>query len=195
MMLSFEAVMGFLDVIVNGWLWATPYQDASLAEPYIQARRERAERSTPVTMRRLRHACTPRVPRSCSSGAGLRCPAHPHHATTPPPIGVVLEEANRAFDGPRETENRMVAYTAFSNITGLPAVSLPVHMTESGLPVGAQLIGRPFGEAELIRLGSSVEAGFRMDHPDSRLVSMKHPQLALHTKGPTPCTPPPCGAQ
>lgn len=161
MMLSFEAVMGFLDVIVNGWLWATPYQDASLAEPYIQARRERA---------RAFHAgdyaqAAARLYAESSQivqqwGRDFDVLLTPTMATTPPPIGVVLEEANRAFDGPRETENRMVAYTAFSNITGLPAVSLPVHMTESGLPVGAQLIGRPFGEAELIRLGSSVEAGF-----------------------------------
>lgn len=160
-MLSFEAVMGFLDVIVNGWLWATPYQDASLAEPYIQARRERA---------RAFHAgdyaqAAARLYAESSQivqqwGRDFDVLLTPTMATTPPPVGVVLAEANRAFDGPRETENRMVAYTAFSNITGLPAISLPVHTTESGLPVGAQLIGRPFGEAELLRLGCSVEAAF-----------------------------------
>jgi amidase len=35
-----------------------------------------------------------------------------------------------------------------------------VHTTRHGLPVGAQLVGGPFGEAELIRLASSVEDEF-----------------------------------
>jgi len=49
-----------------------------------------------------------------------------------------------------------VAFTAFANVTGLPAISLPVHESES-LPIGAQLIGSPFDEATLIRLASALE--------------------------------------
>jgi amidase len=81
-------------------------------------------------------------------------------ATLPPLVGTVLAEANEQFDGPRETENRMIAFTAFANITGQPAISLPVGMSPSGLPVGAQLIGGPFDEATLIRLAASVEPAF-----------------------------------
>ena len=36
---------------------------------------------------------------------------------------------------------RTVAYTLPFNITGQPAVSLPVHNTIDGVPVGAQLVG------------------------------------------------------
>jgi amidase len=50
-----------------------------------------------------------------------------------------------------------VAFTAFANVTGQPAVSLPVHQTEDGVPVGAQLVGSPFDEATLLRLSAALE--------------------------------------
>ena len=81
-------------------------------------------------------------------------------AAPPPLVGTVLAEANDDFAGPRVAENQMVAFTAFCNIAGLPAISLPVHTSPLGLPIGAQLVGGPFGEAELIRLASSVEEHF-----------------------------------
>ncbi len=95
----------------------------------------------------------------------------PTMATTPPLVGTVLEEANRDFAGPRLTENQMVAFTAFCNVAGLPAISLPVHVTSDGLPVGAQLVGGPFGEFELLRLAASVEErfGWTTRFPDPHL--------------------------
>ena len=59
----------------------------------------------------------------------------------------------------------MVAFTAFGNITGLPAISLPLHRTDDGFPVGAQLVGAPFCEAQLIRLGHALEAGAAVGRP------------------------------
>ncbi len=50
-----------------------------------------------------------------------------------------------------------VAFTAFSNVTGQPAISLPIHQTEDGVPVGAQLTGAPFQEATLLRLAGAIE--------------------------------------
>ena len=51
-----------------------------------------------------------------------------------------------------------VVFAAFGNITGLPAISLPLYWTEEGLPVGTMLTGAPFDEATLIRLGAQLEA-------------------------------------
>jgi Asp-tRNA(Asn)/Glu-tRNA(Gln) amidotransferase A subunit family amidase len=41
------------------------------------------------------------------------------------------------------------AYTAPFNMSGLPAVSLPMHWTASGLPVGTQLVA-PYGREDLL---------------------------------------------
>jgi amidase len=50
-----------------------------------------------------------------------------------------------------------VSFTAFGNVTGLPAISLPLHRTESDVPVGVQLTGGPWDEATLIRLSAQLE--------------------------------------
>jgi amidase len=50
-----------------------------------------------------------------------------------------------------------VAFTAFGNVTGLPAISLPLHRTDEDVPVGVQLTGAPWDEATLIRLAAQLE--------------------------------------
>lgn len=42
--------------------------------------------------------------------------------------------------------------------TGLPAISVPCGFTADGLPVGVQLVGRPAGDLELLRLAHAFEA-------------------------------------
>ena len=41
--------------------------------------------------------------------------------------------------------------------TALPALALPAAFTDDGLPVGLELLGRPFAEAELLRMGRAFE--------------------------------------
>ncbi len=48
-------------------------------------------------------------------------------------------------------------YTALINITGLPAISLPLYHGDDGLPTGVQLIGRPVGEETLLALAAQLE--------------------------------------
>lgn len=47
--------------------------------------------------------------------------------------------------------------TGPTNLNGLPSLSVPCGATAAGLPVGMQLIGRPFGEATLYRYGQAFE--------------------------------------
>lgn len=48
----------------------------------------------------------------------------------------------------------MVAFTLLFNITGQPAISLPLHQTEDGLPVGVQLVGA-FGREDVVLQASA----------------------------------------
>ena len=49
-------------------------------------------------------------------------------------------------------------FTAAYNMTGQPAVNLPLHWTADGLPVGVSVIGRPAGDAPLLALCAQLEA-------------------------------------
>ncbi|MFG2004705.1 amidase family protein [Spirillospora sp. NPDC048911] len=81
----------------------------------------------------------------------------PTLACPPPRSGACLAEANANPGGFRLTEVQMISFTSVCNISGLPAVSLPVHTSAEGLPIGAHLIGGPWDEAVLVRLASALE--------------------------------------
>jgi aspartyl-tRNA(Asn)/glutamyl-tRNA(Gln) amidotransferase subunit A len=53
-------------------------------------------------------------------------------------------------------------YTVPVNIAGLPAISLPCGKDSKGLPVGMQLIGKPFREADLLRTAYAYEQDIYM---------------------------------
>lgn len=48
-------------------------------------------------------------------------------------------------------------YTQLANITGRPAISLPLHWTAAGVPLGVQFVGPLGGEALLLALGAELE--------------------------------------
>ena len=81
----------------------------------------------------------------------------PTMGVAPPPAGAIMEMTHASPDAPSELVVGTVAFTAFANVTGQPAISLPVHQTEQGVPIGAQLVGAPFEEATLIRLAAALE--------------------------------------
>ena len=45
-----------------------------------------------------------------------------------------------------------------ANVTGLPALTIPCGFSDQGLPIGVQLMGRPFDEAGLYRLARAYES-------------------------------------
>jgi amidase len=81
----------------------------------------------------------------------------PTLALPPVPIGWTFEDT----DGdPRAAFARQVLFTPFTpvfNVTGQPAMSLPLHWSRDGLPIGVQFVGRPFAEATLVRLAAQLE--------------------------------------
>jgi amidase len=82
----------------------------------------------------------------------------PTSAILPPVAGATMEAQHATPDAPVFDVVASVSFTAFGNITGLPAVSLPLHWTEEGVPVGVQITAGPWEEARLIALSSQIEA-------------------------------------
>jgi amidase len=63
-------------------------------------------------------------------------------------------------DDPGEHARRLGDYTLFTlpcNVTGQPAMSVPLYWNAAGLPVGTQFIGRYGDEATLFRLAGQLE--------------------------------------
>ena len=62
---------------------------------------------------------------------------------------------------------RLGEYTAFTliaNATGRPAVSLPLHWNDAGVPIGVQLLGRYGDETTLLRLAAQLERAQPWSH-------------------------------
>ena len=70
-------------------------------------------------------------------------------------------ELGRKVDDPVEMYLNDV-FTVTVNLAGLPGISVPTGLDEKGLPLGLQLIGRPWEEADLLNTAYALEtaAGF-----------------------------------
>ncbi|HEX4741324.1 MAG TPA: amidase [Caulobacteraceae bacterium] len=72
----------------------------------------------------------------------------------PPPVGWLRE------GGPGEYAKRLFDFmpnTQAFNITGQPAMTVPLVRTAEGLPLGIQFVGQPAGEGVLFRLAAQLE--------------------------------------
>ena len=49
------------------------------------------------------------------------------------------------------------------NMAGLPGMNLPIGFSSDKLPIGMQLIGKPFDEAKIYQLGSFIENKLNLD--------------------------------
>ncbi len=64
-----------------------------------------------------------------------------------------------------------VPYTQLANLTGRPAISVPLHWTTAGLPLGVQFVGRLGADGDLLQLAAQLEEAHPWAH--------RHPAPAL----------------
>ncbi|HUS42892.1 MAG TPA: amidase [Ilumatobacteraceae bacterium] len=87
----------------------------------------------------------------------------PTLATPPLAIGGLYGEQNDGIDpdnpmAPSIRAGRFVAFTPQFNASGQPAISLPLHWNDAGLPIGVQLVAAYGREDMLIRIAAQLEA-------------------------------------
>jgi amidase len=80
----------------------------------------------------------------------------PTLAQPPAKVGGLRNDADPALDF--DNQKRFTPFTASYNMSGQPAVSIPLHWTDDSLPIGIQLVGRPGDEVTLLRLAAQIEA-------------------------------------
>ena len=80
----------------------------------------------------------------------------PTLAQPPAKVGGLRNDADPAQDF--ENQKRFTPFTAPYNMSGQPAINIPLHWTDESLPIGVQLVGRPGDEATLLALAAQIEA-------------------------------------
>jgi len=92
----------------------------------------------------------------------------PTLAAPPLPVGALRNDDDPAADF--EAQKAFTPWTSAWNVTGMPAVSLPLHWTAptpaapDGLPVGVMLAARPADESTLLSLAAQIEAAAPWSH-------------------------------
>jgi amidase len=81
----------------------------------------------------------------------------PTLAQPPIPIGALRPKEGEPAMKMLENAAGFVPLTPVWNVTGQPAISLPLSMSPDGLPIGVQLVGPPVGEELLLSLSAQLE--------------------------------------
>ena len=139
----------------EAYTYHLPYLSKS-ADLYHPSVRERLEGGAKVTMpayvqarRELDHLR--RAVREVFTGADLLITP-----TTPVPPATIAESGNVAVPPPGASAFSLRNTSPF-DVYGLPTISIPCGFTSSGLPIGIQISGPPFGESQVLALAHAFE--------------------------------------
>ncbi|WP_425073133.1 amidase [Sagittula sp. S175] len=80
------------------------------------------------------------------------------------PLPVEIEYPPEVAGTPSTDYLDWLGFAFLATLCGLPALSLPVGFTDTGLPVGLQLIGPPRGEARLLQVAHRLEQALDLGH-------------------------------
>ena len=79
----------------------------------------------------------------------------PTIAKPPPPIGYLNTEGD--YDEYSERAGEYFLFTGCFNVSGNPAMSMPLHISSNNLPIGIQFVGKYADEETLYRLAYTIE--------------------------------------
>eukprot|EP00897_Mesotaenium_endlicherianum_P009557 jgi/Mesen1/862/ME000114S10943 len=78
--------------------------------------------------------------------------------TTAQTAPLIRADAVASGESDLTMSGNLIRFILAGNFVGLPAVSVPIGYDQNGLPIGLQLIGRPWQEATLLHVAASIEA-------------------------------------
>lgn len=70
---------------------------------------------------------------------------------------IIPRSALKSGETNLQVSGNLMRFIIAANLLGLPAISVPVGYDKQGLPIGLQIIGRPWGEASILRLAAAIE--------------------------------------
>ena len=141
----------------TGSVWS-PIEDWDAIEPVNAALRAEARKvdsldfaaAVRTTQRLAREVIAP-------FGRDFDVLVTPTMSVQPPKVGTWREGADTDPWASLLNCYPMAVFTSIFNVTGLPAISLPVHQSAQGLPVGVQVVAPPWREDLLLQVGTQLE--------------------------------------
>ena len=77
--------------------------------------------------------------------------------STPITAPAVDERQLQLGDGPSDVRSALIRFNRPFNLSGHPSCALPCGFTAGGLPIGMQIVGRPFDEATVLRAADTYQ--------------------------------------
>ncbi len=153
-----DAFVEAFGVVWNTGSAGTPLEDWEAIEPLNAALRRAGQSADSISyVEAVRSTQLLGRPLMATLVEGLDVLVTPTMAVEPPPCGSVWEGADVEPMLALMNCFPMAVFTSVWNVTGLPALSLPLHQAPSGLPVGVQLVAGPWREDVLLQLGTALE--------------------------------------
>ena len=161
----------FIVIWNTGSVWS-PMDDWDKIEPLNAALRAEARKVDSLTFTESVRA-TQRLARGVIApfGRDFDVLVTPTMAVQPPPVGTWRAGIDTDPTVGLLNCYPMAVFTSIFNVTGLPAISLPVHQSAEGLPVGVQLVAPPWREDLLLQVGTQLENALPWND--------RHPALSL----------------
>ncbi|MFI5284080.1 MAG: amidase family protein [Candidatus Dormibacterales bacterium] len=144
---------GPMQLVVVAGLGSLPITDESLLDPFNQLGLAFARQLTAVDYVRAVDAIRMHSRIVVSFWDTHDVLVTPTLPRTAPPLNTLGVELATAGDDYMD----FISFTYPYNCTGQPAISIPLGVDTSGLPIGVQLVGPPHGEAVILGLAAQLE--------------------------------------